>query len=92
MEQWLKDRGYARLADLRGATLPYLREPASYTSLSFAFDAETCTECGRCVTVCAYNARCLTPQREMLLDEDLCRSCGLCASVCPTSALRTRPG
>jgi ferredoxin len=58
-----------------------------HAPLAFAFCAEVCTQCGRCVTVCAYNTRRLTPQGEMLLDEDLCRSCGLCASVCPTGAL-----
>ena len=88
LERWLEEHGHARLADLRGLALPYLREPASRAPLTFAFDAATCTRCGRCVTVCAYGARHLTPQGEMLLDEDLCRSCGLCASVCPTNALR----
>ena len=58
--------------------------------LSFTLDAETCTQCRRCVTICAYNARRLTPEGEMLLDETLCRSCGLCASVCPTGALRSQ--
>jgi dihydroorotate dehydrogenase (fumarate) len=88
LERWLEEHGHARLAGLRGLALPHLREPASCTPLSFAFDTETCTQCGRCVTVCAYDARRLTPEREMLLDETLCRSCGLCASVCPTGALR----
>lgn len=88
LERWLDEHGHARLADLRGLALPHLREPASHVPLSFAFDAETCTQCGRCVTVCAYDARQLTPEGEMLLDEGLCRSCGLCTSVCPTGALR----
>ena len=87
LERWLDERGHARLGDLRGMALPHLREPVSHAPLSFAFDAETCTQCGRCVTVCAYNARHLTPQGEMLLDEGLCRSCGLCTSICPTGAL-----
>ena len=90
LERWLDERGHARLSDLRGLALPHLREPASHVPLAFAFDAETCTQCGRCVTVCAYAARHLTPHGEMLLDQGLCRSCGLCASVCPTGALRIR--
>jgi dihydroorotate dehydrogenase/NAD-dependent dihydropyrimidine dehydrogenase PreA subunit len=92
LERWLENHDHDYLANLRGGALPYLREPASHIPLVFAFDAETCTQCGRCVTVCAYNARCLTSQGEMLLDKDLCHSCGLCASVCPTGALRLRPG
>jgi len=90
LERWLEEHDHARLSDLRGLALPHLRETAPHTPLAFAFDTEACTRCGRCVTVCAYSARCLTPQGEMLLDEDLCRSCGLCASVCPTGALRSR--
>ena len=90
LEHWLEEHGYAGLDDLHGLALPYLREPASHTPLAFAFDAETCTQCGRCVTVCAYGARTLTPRGDMLLEQSLCRSCGLCATVCPTGALRSR--
>lgn len=88
LERWLEERGHTSLAGLRGAALPYLRETVSHVPLTFTFDAETCTQCGRCVIVCAYQARALTPQKEMLLDQARCRSCGLCATVCPTGALR----
>jgi dihydroorotate dehydrogenase (fumarate) len=88
IDRWLQDRGHACLADLRGLALPHLEEPASPGRLAFAFDWDTCTQCGRCVTVCAYAARDLTPTGEMLLNRGLCRSCGLCVSVCPTGALR----
>ncbi len=91
LERWLENHGCAGLDELRGLALPHLQEPASHTPLAFAFDAEACTQCGRCVTVCAYAARHLTPQGEMLLDDALCRSCGLCATVCSTGALRSRP-
>ena len=88
LERWLDERGHACLGDLRGLALPHLRKPPSRTPLTFAFDAEACTQCGRCVTVCAYGARDLPPEGQMSLDEAACRSCGLCASVCPTGALR----
>jgi dihydroorotate dehydrogenase (fumarate) len=88
LERWLDDHGHSRLADLRGVALPYLQMAASHTPLAFAFDPATCTECGRCATVCAYSARQLLSGPRMALDEGRCRSCGLCASVCPTSALR----
>jgi dihydroorotate dehydrogenase (fumarate) len=90
LERWLDDRGHARLADLRGIALPYLEEPARNTPLAFAFDRETCTRCGRCVTVCAYGARELTEETDMLLDRELCRSCGLCVEVCLPDALTLR--
>lgn len=90
LERWLDDRGHPRLADLRGAALPYLQQAASYAPLGFAFDPETCTQCGRCVTVCAYRARQLLSNTQMVLDQAHCRSCGLCVSVCPTGALRVQ--
>ena len=90
LDRWLEKHGYTDLAGLRGRALPHLGEAASHTPLAFTFDKETCTECGRCVTVCAYEARHLTPDREMLLDEALCRSCGLCTTVCRPGSLRVR--
>lgn len=88
LEHWLDDHGHACLADLRGIALPYLQETACHAPLAFCFDAETCTQCGRCTTVCAYRARRLDPGPQMVLDDARCRSCGLCVSVCPTGALR----
>lgn len=92
LESWLTQRGYPRLADLRGMALPGLCKPTQHTPLAFAFDSQVCTRCGRCITVCAYNARRLTPDGHMALDQVLCRSCGLCASVCTPGALRVLPG
>ena len=87
LEMWLEKSGHTSLAGLRGMALPHLREPARDVPLAFGFDREKCTRCGRCVTVCAYEARNLTPEGDMLLDLALCRSCGLCVSVCRTGAL-----
>ncbi len=87
LERWLESHGHRRLADLRGVALPHLHEPVGHTPLAFVFDRETCTHCGRCVTVCAYGARELTEEGEMLLDGELCRSCGLCVAVCAPGAL-----
>ena len=87
LERWLDERGHARLADLRGMALPHLEKPVAHTPLAFAFDREACTRCGRCVTVCAYGAREMTTEGDMLLDGEICRSCGLCVEVCPTGAL-----
>jgi dihydroorotate dehydrogenase subfamily 1 len=90
LERWLDQRRCDQLSDLRGQTLQYLQETPSHATLTFNFDAKTCTKCERCVTVCAYQARQLTPAGDMFLNKALCHSCGLCASVCPTDALRTR--
>ncbi|MDF2672520.1 MAG: dihydroorotate dehydrogenase family protein [Clostridiales bacterium] len=45
-----------------------------------------CINCGKCVAVCAYDARKLEFPI-MTVDQDACRSCGCCVSVCPTGAL-----
>ena len=90
LEQWLDDHDHTHLSGLQGLILSHLQKAASHSPLTFIFDAEMCTRCERCVTVCAYNARHLTPQGEMFLDEDICRSCGLCVTVCPTEALCIR--
>jgi len=92
LDQWLEQRAHVRLADLRGRALDHLRHPASHSPLNFVFDQELCSQCGRCVVVCAYGARHLTPAGEMVLEPALCRSCGLCVSVCRTGALRSQEG
>jgi dihydroorotate dehydrogenase (fumarate) len=84
---WLDKHGHDRLDGLRGVALGPLRRQVPHVPLAFLFDRETCTRCGRCVTVCAYRARALTPERDMLLDQELCRSCGLCVTVCRPGAL-----
>lgn len=99
LQRWLAARDHTRLTDLRGAALPSLRAAVGHESpspkrpspLTFVFDPEECTECGRCVTVCAYQARELASDVTMLLDSYECRSCGLCVTVCPTPALTTLP-
>jgi putative selenate reductase YgfK subunit len=45
-----------------------------------------CTNCGKCVAVCPYDARKLEFPI-MTVDKDACRSCGCCISVCPSGAL-----
>jgi len=89
LEQWLEQRGIQHFSELRGSALPYLQEEPSHDALSFIFDADACTQCGLCITVCAYGARTLAPKGDMRLDRSRCRSCGLCVSVCPTRALST---
>ena len=87
LDRWLEAHCQSRLADLRGVALPHLEKTMPHTPLAFAFDKETCTRCGRCVTVCAYGVRELTADGDMLLDEELCRSCGLCVEVCAPGSL-----
>lgn len=88
----LRDLGYDEPKTVSGAALKRFPDAELYGELDFSFDPITCTACGRCVTVCPYDARNLTgdkasKNKEMSLDTNLCRYCGLCVSVCPTHAL-----
>lgn len=82
----LKKLGYNSLKEVIGAALPHFPKKEVVAELDFHFDAEKCTKCKRCMTVCSYLARDLEFP-EMRLDRKLCRDCGLCESVCPTGAL-----
>ena len=86
LNQWLDQHGYESLSAVRGKALSKMVAGEDTTPLVFSFDPDRCTECGRCVTVCAYEARQMAAL-EMKLDQDACRSCGLCVSVCPSDAI-----
>jgi dihydroorotate dehydrogenase (fumarate) len=91
LERWLDKHEHPSLSGLRGVALPHLDKPMPHMPLAFAFDKDSCTRCGRCVTVCAYGARTMTEDGDMLLDEELCRSCGLCVEVCAPKSLTVVP-
>jgi len=88
LAHWLDKHGHDSPAAIRGLALPALQETEDSTPLNFRYEREKCTDCMRCVTVCAYSARALA-DGVMRLDRSACRSCGLCSSICPTAALTT---
>lgn len=88
LNDWLGESNLPSLAALRESAFKSIRQMPVTTPLQFRFDADACTRCGRCETVCAYGARHITPERVMGLDPSRCRFCGLCVSVCATGALR----
>lgn len=75
-------------AELRGGALPHLlpleaveREPGLY----FQVDPSLCNACGRCETVCFFDA--VTIGEVVRIDPSLCDGCGLCAEVCGRGAI-----
>ena len=52
-------------------------------------DKETCTYCGLCSEVCAYNAIAVAG-RTVLVFRELCHGCGACSYVCPERARSAR--
>ncbi len=49
-------------------------------------DPATCTYCGICADVCAWNALSVLPE-EVLVFPDLCHGCGSCTLICPENAI-----
>jgi dihydropyrimidine dehydrogenase (NAD+) subunit PreA len=86
MEDLMNSMEYETPSEVTGAALKNVTGKEHSNELSFKFDENKCINCGRCVTVCSYDARSLE-NGKMELSKERCRHCGLCVSVCPTEAL-----
>ncbi|MDD3277049.1 MAG: ATP-binding protein, partial [Kiritimatiellales bacterium] len=53
-------------------------------------DASRCTGCGKCATICEFNALAVAG-KSVLVFEELCHSCGGCARICPEQAITEQP-
>ncbi len=65
---------------------PARDEERQVTVMRPGFDDELCDGCGRCATVCLFNALAITGTKVLLFDE-LCHSCGGCVIACPQNAV-----
>jgi len=54
------------------------------------WDEGKCSQCGKCVEACHYNALALAGGKLIVFNE-LCHSCGACSYVCPTGAITEAP-
>ena len=54
--------------------------------LEIKFDSAKCIGCGKCVEVCAFNARQIV-EGKATLDPNLCMGCGRCVNECPNGAI-----
>ena len=55
------------------------------------FDRDKCENCGKCTTVCGFNAFSFTAYREVRFAPDKCYGCTGCATNCPSGAIRLEP-
>lgn len=93
LQDYLLRKGYSRLEDMVGGSLPYLTE---YSRLNVEkrvvcrIDESVCQRCGCCVTACqdaGYGALTQAAREYPALNAALCRGCGVCRSVCPKECI-----
>ncbi|OPX40130.1 MAG: hypothetical protein B1H11_01005 [Desulfobacteraceae bacterium 4484_190.1] len=82
LEKFMDEKGYENLDQMRGiasdAAMAYADMPPERAKV----DPETCTNCGRCLNACFYQA--MQPGAEATwVKEENCIGCGGCYSVCP---------
>ncbi|MGD9126296.1 MAG: ATP-binding protein [Planctomycetia bacterium] len=75
-------------ADLHLVLKPEAREASDFYSGYLAeLDAEKCTGCGKCVTLCRFSAITRDDKGTIAIDPLACEGCGVCMDVCPFNAV-----
>ncbi len=69
---------------------PQIQEKKKATLPIPEINPSSCTSCGRCVAVCAFNALAQVGQR-ILVFPQLCHGCGSCSLRCPEGAITEIP-
>jgi MinD superfamily P-loop ATPase len=71
-------------ADLHLILNPDIKQQNDFFSGKTAYvRQEDCTECGKCVEVCQFNAI----SKEFVVDPVSCEGCGVCVAFCPVDAI-----
>lgn len=82
LEKWMDEKGHSSITDFLGcasdSALPYADMPPEKATV----DADKCTNCGRCLKACFYQAMQPGEEATWVRDEN-CIGCGGCYSVCP---------
>lgn len=60
--------------------------------VTLLFDAEKCTNCGRCLEVCPHRVFQRQDGKVVLADRDACMECGACARNCAFGAISVEQG
>ena len=94
LQNYLRERGVAQLADIVGEELPNVTTPTHLDRDTIVYpmiDRERCIGCGRCYTSCqdgGHQAIAIdTATRQPRIIGTRCVGCHLCRLVCPTGAL-----
>jgi len=82
LEKWMDEKGHSSLKDILGvasdAAMPYSEMPREKAKV----DPDACTNCGRCLKACFYQAMQQGDGATYVKTEN-CIGCGGCYSVCP---------
>ena len=60
--------------------------------VTLELDAQKCTGCGMCTTVCPHGVFAVENAQARLVDRDACMECGACAANCPAEAISVESG
>ena len=91
LERWMRQRGFTRLDDFIGKSVPAYSEwgelDINYETVA-RINPSACIGCNRCVVACHDGAhQCIHPDPQgghvPWIDEDECVGCNLCQIVCP---------
>ena len=96
LEHWMKGKGFGRLEDFIGRTIPAIR-PWGELDLNYKvtarIDQEACIHCGICHVSCedgCYQAIFEEPRKAAghthnyyVINEDACVGCNMCSLICP---------
>lgn len=89
LENWLEQKGYSSLEDIRGQALVSLKsfEEISIEPYIAKINGKCNAEnCGRCIKSCMYDAISLNNDI-IVIDDSKCTGCGLCVSLCEKKLL-----
>lgn len=84
-------------ADVNASNLPILLQPKEKRAKSSFFgmdvaqiSSDSCTGCGHCQEICAFEAIDVTADRRYSINTD-CEGCAACAWICPEQSIRMVP-
>ncbi|MCD6506235.1 4Fe-4S binding protein [Candidatus Poribacteria bacterium] len=89
LRRLMEEMGIRDLREIRGIASRNFTPPDEVERdqpVKFRIDAERCTGCGRCLTVCRYDAISISG-KEAFISAGACDGCGLCAEVCPAGCI-----
>ena len=87
IEDYLDEKGYESLDEIRGMAQENAPDTANYETIAPTVNRDACTGCNLCVSSCVYNAIKLDKENIAVINEDKCAGCGLCVTRCNFDAL-----